>query len=181
MTVMNVSRVVARVNIPVARASWLRVGMPATVTQSDTGVESQGRITVITAAVEANSTTVQVWIDAANPNGQLKPGSTAQAAIVVETIAHALVIPKAAILPSQEGAPAVESVGAVNTGQTVRDLPLNGRDWTSLAALQPGVTVVRSQNSAGLTASRGNRGLGTFMAVGGLARNRTTIVWMVSA
>ncbi len=167
MTVMNVSRVVARVNIPVARASWLRVGMPATVTQSDTGVESQGRITVITAAVEANSTTVQVWIDAANPNGQLKPG--------------ALVIPKAAILPSQEGAPAVESVGAVNTGQTVRDLPLNGRDWTSLAALQPGVTVVRSQNSAGLTASRGNRGLGTFMAVGGLARNRTTIVWMVSA
>ena len=71
----------------------------------------------------------------------------------------------------ESSAPIIESassaLGAVNTGQTVRDLPLNGRDWTSLAALQPGVTVVRSQNSAALTASRGNRGLGTFMAVGG--------------
>ncbi len=70
-----------------------------------------------------------------------------------------------------ESAPEVDTasstLGAVNTGQTVRELPLNGRDWTTLAALQPGVSIVRTENSAGLTASRGNRGLGTMMAIGG--------------
>jgi hypothetical protein len=59
------------------------------------------------------------------------------------------------------------ALGAVNAGQTVRELPLNGRDWTTLAALQPGVAIVRTENTAGLTASRGNRGLGTMMAIGG--------------
>ena len=62
---------------------------------------------------------------------------------------------------------ASSTLGAINTGQTVRELPLNGRDWTTLAALQPGVSIVRTENGAGLTASRGNRGLGTMMAVGG--------------
>jgi hypothetical protein len=49
----------------------------------------------------------------------------------------------------KESAPAVDaassSTGAVVEGSTVRQLPLNGRDWTSLAALEPGVAVVRTQ------------------------------------
>ncbi len=64
---------------------------------------------------------------------------------------------------------ASSSIGAVNTGQTIRELPLNGRDWTSLAALQPGVTVIRTEASvgAGLANTRGNRGLGTMMSIDG--------------
>lgn len=68
--------------------------------------------------------------------------------------------------------PAVEaatsSVSAVVGGTTVRQLPLNGRDWTSLASLEPGVSVVRTQNSANqLTINRTNRGLGTQMTING--------------
>jgi hypothetical protein len=63
---------------------------------------------------------------------------------------------------------ASSSVGAVVGGTTVRQLPLNGRDWTSLAALEPGVSVVRTQNSANsLTINRTNRGLGTQMTING--------------
>jgi hypothetical protein len=60
-------------------------------------------------------------------------------------------------------------IGAVNDGQTVRELPLNGRDWTSLAALQPGVSVVRTEAAvgAGLANTRGNRGLGQMMSIAG--------------
>jgi hypothetical protein len=60
-------------------------------------------------------------------------------------------------------------IGAVNNGQTVRELPLNGRDWTSLAALQPGVSIVRTEAAvgAGLANTRGNRGLGQMMSIGG--------------
>ncbi len=70
-------------------------------------------------------------------------------------------------------APVVETassdIGAVNNGQTVRELPLNGRDWTSLAALQPGVAIIRTEAAvgAGLANTRGNRGLGQMMSIGG--------------
>jgi len=70
-------------------------------------------------------------------------------------------------------APVVETassnIGAVNNGETVRELPLNGRDWTTLASLQPGVSVVRTEAAvgAGLANTRGNRGLGQMMSIGG--------------
>jgi Carboxypeptidase regulatory-like domain/TonB dependent receptor/TonB-dependent Receptor Plug Domain len=62
---------------------------------------------------------------------------------------------------------ATSSTGAVVDDHTVRDLPLNGRDWTTLAALQPGVAVIRTQQASALTVVRANRGLGTEMTVDG--------------
>lgn len=53
---------------------------------------------------------------------------------------------------------ATSETGAVETGQVARELPLNGRDWTTLAALQPGVSVVRTENPVVLDVPRGNRG-----------------------
>jgi Carboxypeptidase regulatory-like domain/TonB dependent receptor/TonB-dependent Receptor Plug Domain len=52
---------------------------------------------------------------------------------------------------------------------TVRELPLNGRDWTTLAVLQPGVNSLASiQSSSSVTSfSRGNRGLGFQMSISG--------------
>jgi hypothetical protein len=71
----------------------------------------------------------------------------------------------------KESPPAVDaassSTGAVVEGSTVRQLPLNGRDWTSLAALEPGVAVVRTQQSPGLSITRSNRGLGSEMTING--------------
>jgi hypothetical protein len=50
----------------------------------------------------------------------------------------------------------------------VRELPLNGRDWASLATLEPGVASVRSQYSATVNPSAaGGRGLATQMSIGG--------------
>lgn len=54
------------------------------------------------------------------------------------------------------------------TGQVVRDLPINGRDWTLLAALEPGVHPVDAQLSiAGGGNTRANRGFGTQLTIGG--------------
>jgi hypothetical protein len=56
--------------------------------------------------------------------------------------------------------------GQVNS-QTVTDLPLNGRDWTSLATLHPGVNLIENQMDYSLGSARGNRGFGAELTVSG--------------
>jgi hypothetical protein len=46
-------------------------------------------------------------------------------------------------------------------------LPLNGRSWTDLAALQPGVDTIQTQPSFATGADRGNRGFGQQLTISG--------------
>src|SRR6202790_3547018 len=63
-------------------------------------------------------------------------------------------------------APTVElassSIDAVVSSTTVRELPLNGRSWTDLATLQPGISVITTQ-----PAQSENRGYGAQLAISG--------------
>jgi hypothetical protein len=69
-----------------------------------------------------------------------------------------------------EAAPQIDLTSSAVSGQveseTVRELPLNGRDWTSLAVLQPGVKPIETQMSYA-TSARGNRGFGGELTVSG--------------
>jgi hypothetical protein len=69
---------------------------------------------------------------------------------------------------SREVSLASSTLSNVVAGAAVRDLPLNGRDWTLLAALEPGVHTVDAQTaiSAGNN-GREDRGWGTEMSIGG--------------
>src|ERR1700722_8753819 len=66
--------------------------------------------------------------------------------------------------------PAIElassTLEATENSTTVRELPLNGRDWTTLAQLQVGVTGVY-QYPLALSNQRANRGLGAQLSIGG--------------
>jgi len=68
-------------------------------------------------------------------------------------------------------APAVQltssDLSAVVTANTVRELPLNGRSWTDLAALQPGVDTIQTQPSFATGSDRGNRGFGQQLTISG--------------
>ena len=68
-------------------------------------------------------------------------------------------------------APAVQlassDISATVQATTVRELPLNGRSWTDLAALQPGVDTIQTQPSFSSGAARGNRGFGQQLTISG--------------
>jgi outer membrane receptor protein involved in Fe transport len=61
---------------------------------------------------------------------------------------------------------ASSTLSATVESTTVRELPLNGRDWSSLATLQPGVAVVHSQDQVSNPGGHA-RGLGLQMSIDG--------------
>ncbi len=60
------------------------------------------------------------------------------------------------------------SMQGVVDGKQTRDLPLNGRDWTTLATLDTGVSQILTQYPGAATATtRLSRGLGAQLTIGG--------------
>ncbi|MGD0297134.1 MAG: efflux RND transporter periplasmic adaptor subunit [Bryobacteraceae bacterium] len=112
VTIVNISRVIARANIPVGQAASVKVGNPAVITQTDAQLQATGKVTVVSPAVDPSSTTVEVWVEADNPGERLKPGATVRVDIHAETVKNAIVIPIAALLPSAEGGVQVLVVGS---------------------------------------------------------------------
>jgi hypothetical protein len=66
------------------------------------------------------------------------------------------------------------TVGATVDSTTVRQLPLNGRDWTSLATLEPGVVSIPNQATTSFSANKGNRGFGNQLSNGGHRANENS-------
>src|SRR2546425_987563 len=84
----------------------------------------------------------------------LQVGSAAKTVIEVTTEAPAVQL-------------ASSDISAVVNATTVRELPLNGRSWTDLAALQPGVDTIQTQPTFAVGADRGNRGFGQQLTISG--------------
>ncbi|HEY4818328.1 MAG TPA: TonB-dependent receptor, partial [Candidatus Acidoferrum sp.] len=113
----------------------------------------------------------QVTITATGFNTEVKTGITMNVgaqqtfdlALHVGTVSHTVQV--------TTEAPAVQvsssEISATVNATTVRELPLNGRSWTDLAALQPGVETIQTQPSFSTGADRGNRGFGQQLTISG--------------
>jgi hypothetical protein len=66
------------------------------------------------------------------------------------------------------------TISATVDSTTVRELPLNGRDWTALATLEPGVSKIPTQASTSFSANKGNRGFGNQLSNAGHRANENT-------
>ncbi len=113
ITVMDLSRVIARAHISQSEAAELKIGDDANLIGPG-GVPVEGKVTAISPAVDPTSTTIEVWVEAANPNGQLKAGTSVRAEMIARTVQTALVIPQAALLTSGSGSTSVIVVDADN-------------------------------------------------------------------
>ena len=112
LTVIDTSRIVARAPLASDQLALLRVGASATIKSADSGDELPGRVSVISPALDPQSTTAQVWIEAANQADTLKPGMAVEVSILAQELKDALVIPSAALLPSEEAKTVVLVVGS---------------------------------------------------------------------
>lgn len=110
ISVVDISQVVARANIPVKEAAAIDLGKTATI--SGPGGSLSGKVTVVSPAVDPSTTTVQVWAQARNPEEKLKPGSTVQVSINADIVNDAILVPVAALLPSEEGGEKVMAVSS---------------------------------------------------------------------
>jgi HlyD family secretion protein len=108
-TVVDISRIVAHANISVAQAAFIRSGQSAMI--KGPGGAIQGKVSVVSPAVDANTTTVQVWIEAANKDEALKPGTTVPISISLGDVRDAVTVPVSALLFSDEGGDKVMIAG----------------------------------------------------------------------
>jgi multidrug efflux pump subunit AcrA (membrane-fusion protein) len=107
LTVMDLSRVTARAHIPQNDAAVLKVGNNATITVPGLEEPVEGKLILISPALDPNSTTVEVWVQAKNPKQTLKPGSSVRVSMVSEEVPDALVVPASALLTGADGATTV--------------------------------------------------------------------------
>jgi hypothetical protein len=144
LTIMDISRVVARINVPQADASSLKVGQTAIVTQTDSSEQTEGKVMVVSPSTDPNTTTVQVWVQIPNSDERLKPGTTVHASIVTEEFKAASVVPVAAILPGEEGGTAVLTVSADSIAhqKSVKLGVREGNQVQILSGVTPGEEVV---------------------------------------
>jgi multidrug efflux pump subunit AcrA (membrane-fusion protein) len=113
VTVMDLSRVIARAHISQSEAAELKVGDQANLIGPD-GAPVEGKVVSISPALDPSGTTIEVWVEAPNADGRLKAGTSVRAEMIAQTVPTALVIPQAALLTSGSGSTSVIVVDADN-------------------------------------------------------------------
>src|SRR5882724_785360 len=98
LTVMDISQIIAKAHIPQTDALVLHKGDKATLELAGLDEKIPGMVTLVSPALDPNSTTVEIWVQAANPNQQLRPGMTAQISITAQTVHDAVVVPASSLL-----------------------------------------------------------------------------------
>jgi HlyD family secretion protein len=144
ITVMDTSTLLAKVHLPQAQAQLLRDGAPATVLVPALDQPVQGKITLISPALDPGSTTVEVWVRIANPRRELRPGTGVQVSLSGKSSNKALVIPSQSIITTAAGKDAVMVVDGSGTAhQTNVETGIADDGKTQiLSGLSPGQRVV---------------------------------------
>lgn len=144
LTVMDMSKIVARINMAPDQATQLSVGNDATLTPADGSEPVTGKVIIVSPATDPNTTTVQVWVQVDNPDERLRAGQAVHVSIVASTIDGATVIPASAILANAEGETVVLVVDEKNVAHE-KKVEIGAREPEMVqvvAGVSPGERVV---------------------------------------
>jgi HlyD family secretion protein len=141
--VMDTSFVIARAHVPQDQAALMKQGDVATIIAPGND-DVKGKVTLVSPATDPNSTTVEMWVEAPNKNGVLRPGTSVQLEILVRTVPDAITVPAAAVLKNAEGGSTVIVVGSDGRAhETPVDVGIRSGDEVQIAkGVNAGETVV---------------------------------------
>jgi len=111
LTVMDISSVIAKAHVPQDDAAALKVGDKGSITVPGITEPINGKVTVVSPALDPNSTTVEIWFEVKNPKHELKPGTSVHLSMTAQTVKDALVVPASALLTGPDGATTVMVIG----------------------------------------------------------------------
>ncbi len=112
LTVMDISSVIAKAHIPQDDAAALKPGDKGTMTVPGIDEPIEGKVTIVSPALDPNSTTVEVWFEAKNPKHELKPGTSVQVSLTAQTVSDALVVPVSSLITAADGTTTVMVAGS---------------------------------------------------------------------
>ncbi|SEB43417.1 efflux RND transporter periplasmic adaptor subunit [Terriglobus roseus] len=112
ITVMDTSSLLAKLHLAQPSAQKLHVGDKAEIKIPGVDDPLEGTVSFLSPALDAGSTTVEVWVKLSNPSGIFKVGTPVHTTLSGTTVSNAMQVPSAAIVPSADGSTAVVVIGA---------------------------------------------------------------------
>jgi HlyD family secretion protein len=147
LTVMNISRLIAKGHIPQSEAAQLQVGNPAQLKVPGMDDPIEGKVTLVSPALDPGSTTIEVWVEAKKANPNLRPGITVQVAMTAKTVKDAVVVPAAAVYKNPEGNGNYVLVAGTDDKAHMKPVQVgirNGEDAQIASGINPGDPIITS-------------------------------------
>ena len=102
VTVMDTSSMIAKIHLAQVQAQQLALGADAELQVPGVEAPVAAKVSLVSPALDAGSTTVEVWLKAKNADGRLKAGTAVHATIKGRTVPHTLLIPAEAVQRSSD-------------------------------------------------------------------------------
>jgi HlyD family secretion protein len=135
LTVMDVSSLVAKAHLQQTDASQLKVGDRAQIKVGEGEEVLDGRVSLVSPALDPGSTTIEVWVETRKPSSVLKPGMTVGIEITAKTAKDVIAVPSAAIFKNADGAYYVLVAGTDKKAhQKVVELGVRNAELSQIAA-----------------------------------------------
>jgi RND family efflux transporter MFP subunit len=141
---MDTSSLVAKVHLSQEQAANLKAGDDATLTFTGQNEPTHGKISLISPALDAGSTTLEVWVTVPNKTGKYKAGSPVHVSLAARTVTDVVTVPNESLIATKSGTSAVMVVGPdkVAHQKDVKTGITDGHDTQILSGVQPGDLVV---------------------------------------
>jgi HlyD family secretion protein len=144
VTVMDISTLIAKVHLSPEQAATLKLGDEAALSMRGEVAPVQGKVTLISPALDTGSTTLEVWVAISNKTGKFKVGTSVHVSIASTTVMNALCVSNESLIATKAGDPAVMVIGAdgVANQKAVKTGISDGHDTQILSGLSAGDQVV---------------------------------------
>jgi HlyD family secretion protein len=144
VTVMDVSSLLAKVHLSEGQAGAIKPGAKAMLTIAGVSEPVQGKVSLISPALDPGSTTLEVWVLVPNKDGAYRAGTPVHVSLAARTVADAVTVPNEAIIAAKSGSSAVMVIGpdGVAHQKAVQIGITDGHDTQILNGIQSGDLVV---------------------------------------